>query len=349
MSRFSELRELTRGRTLLFLREPEIVFWVFAFPLILAAVLGFAFQTSEPKSSVVGLFDGPGADELQAALERVPYLEVKRYSDGSAAALHLRSGKVDALLRAGDPPNLRFDDARPDSEVARLRVSYALQLLEFDPDGTLSGPQLTLDPVSEKGSRYIDFLFPGLIGMNLMGTGMWSIGFAIAELRQRKVLKRMLVTPMRRSSLLGSLVLSRMIFLVLEVALLLAFAIFVFDVPLRSDPFTIGFLSLLGGIIFAGLGMLAVSRAKTIEGASGLINLWLMPMWLGSGVFFSYERFPEALHPFLQALPLTALNDALRGAMLDGENLIQLWPEVAVMGAWGILPFLLALKIFRWE
>ena len=342
MTRLHEILELTRIRTVLFVRQPEALFWVFVFPMILAAVLGYAFQSTEIAPSRVGILSsGDAARELSAALEDAPHLELELFADEDAAALALRNGTVDALLSPGDPPTFRLDPVRREAEVARLRVLLALEGAQED--------ALTLERVSERGSRYVDFLFPGLLGMNLMGTGMWAIGFAVAELRQRKVLKRLLVTPMRRSSFLGSFLLSRLVFLALEIGVLAAFGVWVLGVPLRAGLVQFGALCLLGAMAFAGLGLLAASRVRTIEGASGMLNLVMMPMWLGSGVFFSYERFPEALHPLLRLIPLTALNDALRATMLDGAALASVGTELAILTGWGVLSFVLAVRVFRWE
>lgn len=342
MIRWPELRELTRHRTLTFLRQPEAVFWVFAFPMILAAVLGFAFSSSEPPASRIGLLEDPGAP-LVARLEKAPRVELERFATPEEAERALRVGRVDLVIvdPAADPPRLRLDPARSEAEVARLRVLVAA--------GNLDEDALAIDAVTERGSRYVDFLFPGLLGMNLMGTGIWAIGFAVADMRQRKVLKRLLVTPMRRSSFLASFLLARLVFFALEVAALVAFGAFVLGVPMRAG--LVGFTALcgLGALTFSGLGLLAASRVKTIEGASGMINLILMPMWLGSGVFFSYERFPEAVQPFLRALPLTALNDALRATMLEGAALYERPLELAILAAWTVVPFAVALRIFRWH
>ena len=185
--------------------------------------------------------------------------------------------------------------------------------------------------------------------MNLMGTGMWGIGFAIADVRRKKLLKRLTVTPMRRSSFFLSFIFSRLVFLVLEVLGLVLVGHFLLGVPFRASPLDFALLTVLGAFPFAGLGILVASRVRTIEGVSGLMNLVMMPMWLGSGVFFSYERFPEVVHPFLRLLPLTGLNDALRALMLDGEGLAAVVPELALLALWGALTFGLALRIFRWE
>lgn len=341
MGSLRELKELTRVRVLLFLREPEALFWVFAFPLVMAAVLGFAFRGGEPPASRVRVLEGPGAAELVARLERNG-LEVELAGDAAQIERDLRKGSVDVLVEVGTPPRLRFDPARSEALVARLRVEAALR-------GEPSEAVAELVPEQDVGSRYVDFLFPGLLGMNLMGTGLWSIGFAIAELRQRKLLRRLLVTPMRRSSFLASFLLARLVFLVIEVAILAGFGTWVLDVPMRGSLSAFAFTALLGAVAFAGMGLLAASRVRTIQGASGMLNLVMMPMWLGSGVFFSYERFPEVLHPILRLIPLTALNDALRALMLDGESLSSQSGPLLVLAVWGAVSFVLAVRVFRWE
>ncbi|MEQ1855355.1 MAG: ABC transporter permease, partial [Longimicrobiales bacterium] len=330
--------ELTRHRVLAFLRQPEGVFWVFVFPLVLSAVLGFAFQGGEPLPSRVGIVGG--TEGWVARLESDPRIAIERFTTREEADRQLAAGHLDALVLGVEPPRLRLDPARAEAEVARLRVLIAL--------GEVDTGQLTIEPVTERGARYVDFLFPGLLGMNLMGTGLWSIGFAVADMRQRKVLKRYLVTPMRRSSFLASLVGARLAFLAGELFLLTAFGVWVLGVPMRTSLLTFTALSVFGAVAFSALGLLVSSRTKTIEGVSGLVNLVIVPMWLGSGVFFSYERFPEAVQPLLRALPLTALNDALRAGMIDGAGLAQMVPELTILLVWMVVPFLLALKVFRW-
>ena len=338
LPRWAELAELTRHRILAFLRQPEGVFWVFAFPLVLSAVLGFAFQGGEPAPSRVGVVGDAGG--WIARLEADPHIELERFASREEADRRLASGRLDALVLGVDPAELRLDPTRAESELARLRVLVAV--------GEIDQDRVTIEPVTERGARYVDFLFPGLVGMNLLGTGLWSIGFAVADMRQRKVLKRFLVTPMRRSSFLASLITARLAFLAGELILLTAFGVWVLGVPMRTSLLTFTTVTVLGAIGSSTLGLLVASRTKTIEGVSGLVNLVIVPMWLGSGVFFSYERFPEAIHPILQALPLTALNDALRAGMIDGAGLGQMLPELAVLAAWTVIPFVLALRVFRW-
>ncbi len=338
LPRWPELVELTRHRTVSFLRQPEAVFWVFAFPIVLAAVLGFAFQGRAPAPSLVGVVGEPGA--WTERLEADPLIEITRFGTLEEANRRLAGGHIDALVLSVEPAELRLDAARAEAELARLRVLVAV--------GDVPADALTIQPVTETGARYIDFLFPGLLGMSLMGTGLWAIGFAVADMRQRKVLKRFLVTPMRRSSFLASFLTSRLMFLAAELVLITAFGVWILDVPLRTSLLAFALLCTIGAVAFSALGLLVASRTKTIEGVSGLVNLVTVPMWLGSGVFFSYERFPEAIHPLLRALPLTALNDALRAGMIDGAGLAEVMPELAVLGLWTVVPFAVALRAFRW-
>lgn len=198
------------------------------------------------------------------------------------------------------------------------------------------------------GSRYVDWLLPGLLGVNIMTTGVWGIGFSIVQARSRKLLKRLVASPMRKRDYLLAQVLARLIFLVGEVGALVAFGLLVLGTPIRGSWVTIAAIALIGALAFGGFGLLVASRARTFEAISGLVNVAVLPMWLFSGVFFSSANFPDAVQPAIQALPLTALNDGLRAAMLEGASLAQVAPDLLILAAWGILPFAVALKIFRW-
>jgi ABC-type multidrug transport system permease subunit len=345
MPRLEETLALTRVRTRLIVRQPEIMFWVFAFPVLLALVLGFAFRTTGPADSIVGIRSGADGDGLASRIQTEPGIALRRFDDPESARIALRSGAIDVLVDAGTPPVLHVQPARPEAETARLRV---LRALELPPAGS-RGEAARIEPVAETGARYIDFLLPGLIGLNVYGTGLWAIGFGVADARQKKLLRRLLVTPMRRSSYLASFMLFRLLFLGLEVATITAFGVWALGVPLRGHLLTFGVVTLVGAMSYAGIGMLAVARVKSIEGASGMINLATVPVWLFSGVFFSYERFPAAVQPLLRALPLTPLNDALRDIMLDGASLASVLPDLAIVLAWGVVSFAAAIRLFRWE
>jgi ABC-2 type transport system permease protein len=209
--------------------------------------------------------------------------------------------------------------------------------------------QVSDSHVREKGSRYIDFVVPGLLGMNIMGGGIWGLGFAIVEARRKNLLKRLVSTPMRRSHYLASFLFSRFVFLILEVGVLVGSAALFFDVPVRGSLVQLIVISLLSALAFGGLGLLIASRARTMEGVSGLMNLTMMPMWVLSGVFFSSANFPQVAQPFIQALPLTATNDALRATMLQGAGWGAVAPEIAVIVVWLAATFTLALRLFRWR
>ncbi len=346
------LYTLTRARILEFVREPEALFWVFAFPIIMALVLGFAFRDRPPDPLPVGVVQGPAAAEISEALEKSGAVKPRIYPSLEAGLHGLRTGKVTILVEEtkgveGDGSGLlyRFDATRPDARVARLEVDDALQRARGRRDP--SPPQVAL--VQEKGSRYIDFLLPGILGLNLMGTGIWGVGFSIVNARLKKTLKLMVATPMRKSDFLLAQMLSRFVFLVLEVAVILAFGVWAFDVPIRGALWLLALTTVIGAVSFAGVGLLVVARARTLEAASGLMNLVMVPMWLLSGVFFSSERFPEAAQPFIKALPLTALNDALRGVMLEGAGPAAVSGELAILTAWGLVSFVIALATFRWQ
>jgi ABC-type multidrug transport system permease subunit len=338
------LYQLTLARTRELFREPEALFWVFVFPLILALALGLAFRNRAPEEIPVGVQQGPEASFVMQALESAPGLR-PILLDAEGARQRLRSGKVMVVVRTSDPWTFWLDPTRPESRQARLLTEDALQRAAGRVDPRASAEL----EMTEKGSRYIDFLIPGLLGMNLMGTGIWGIGFNIVQVRSKRLLKRLVATPMKRSHFLLSQILGRLVFLGPEVALLVGFGALVFDVPVHGSWLALAVASLIGAFTFSGIGLLVASRAKTIEGVSGLMNLVMMPMWLGSGVFFSTDRFPEILQPAIQLLPLTALVDALRGVMLDGASLMAVSGDLLISGAWGALTFGAALLLFRWS
>jgi ABC-type multidrug transport system permease subunit len=342
------LVQLTLVRYREFFREPEAVFWVFTFPVLLTAGLGLAFRNQAPERIPVAVVDrGPSSSMLLEALTRGSDLLPRRLTD-SAAAQALRTGRVALIVvpaGGGDSLEYRFDEDRPESRAARLVVDDVLQRAAGRTDRLLVADRR----VAEPGSRYVDFVVPGLLGMNLMGSGIWGLGFAIVDARRKKLLKRLIATPMSRTQYLASFVLSRLTLLVLEVAALLGFASLVFGVPIRGDlPPLLG-VCLLSALSFGALGLLIASRARTVEGVSGLMNLVMLPMWIFSGVFFPASRFPDALQPFIQALPLTAVNDALRASMLEGAGWDRLAPEMAIVAAWLVVSFTLAVRLFRWR
>src|SRR5437762_132562 len=336
--------QLALARMREFSREPEAVFWVFGFPIVLAFALGLAFRNSGPGELQVGVASGPNDRSFAATLDSSPHLAAT-VLDTAAARLRLRTGRIALLVVPGEPVVYRYDSTRTESRLARLEVDDVLQRAR----GRRDPAPARDDRVVAPGSRYIDFLIPGLLGMNLLGSGIWGVGFSVVQARQKKLLKRFMATPMRRSHYLLSFILSRLVFLILEVIALVGFGWLLFGVRVRGSFLTLAGVTILGAFAFAGLGLLVASRARTIEGVSGLMNLVMLPMWILSGTFFSYSRFPTAMIPFVKALPLTALNDALRAVMIDGAAVTALGTPIAIVVAWGAVSFVVALRIFRWR
>ena len=329
-------------------REPEVIFWVFAFPLLLALGLGIAFRNKPADITPIAVVNNSHAQQVVDLLERSGWKNAIHADvvDEKTAFDKFRLGEYALVVTAEDNGmHYRYDPARPESVLARSQVDDALQ----SASGRTDPLKTEATESSEPGARYIDFLIPGLLGMNLMNSGMWGIGFAVVDMRQRKLLKRFIASPMRRTDFLLALGSSRLVLMLIEVALLLGFGVLVFRMKVEGSLFAILLIGTLGAISFGGVGLLTASRAQKIESVSGLINVVMMPMWIFSGVFFSYERFPQIIQPVIRALPLTALNDALRAIILQGASLSSQWSQIAVMAVWGGVSFVLALKWFRWS
>jgi ABC-2 type transport system permease protein len=341
---YHPLIELTLARLREFVREPEAVFWVIVFPIVMAFALGIAFRTKGDEVVFAGVVQGPGSEEMMAVLQAAPGMQVRSVPP-ERGDVPLRDGEVQVLVIPGEPPTYRYDPTRPESRLARLAVDSALQRAAGRADRFTAGEQ----KLQVVGARYIDWLIPGLLGMNIMGTGLWGIGYGIVWARTKKLLKRLAATPMSRAQYLVAQILARLVFLVVEVAALLIFARLVFSVPVRGSLVTLSAVALLGAFAFGGIGLLVASRARTIEAVSGWMNFVMLPMWVLSGVFFSSAHFPDATQPFIHALPLTALIDAFRAVMLDGASIAAIGHELLVLAAWTGACFTIALRVFRWR
>lgn len=340
--RLSPLVQLTLVRIREYTREPEALFWVFAFPVLMTLALGIAFRSSNAAVRV-GVDGGPGADTVAMVLARTPGFEVRPLEPNRTEAA-LRDGEVHIVVVPGDPPVYRYDPTRTESRLARLAVDEVLQRAAGRTDRWTAADRLVVTP----GSRYIDWLVPGLLGMNVMSTSLWGISFSIVTARTRRLLKRLVATPMRRRDFLVSQLAGRLVFLGFEVGVILAFAWLMFGVGVRGSVVLVLALTLLGALSSAGLALLVAARARTVEAVSGLLNVVMLPMWVLSGVFFSTANFPSAMRPLIKALPLTALNDALRLVMLEGATAGAVTLEAGILTAWAIVTFGLALRWFRW-
>lgn len=349
------LWQLTLTRMRVFYREPAAVFWVYGFPLVMALSLGTAFRENPHEQIAVDLVAGDLADtgarkSLQSLRVRLEADQRFKVTVQPSEDWHkrLQAGKTDLVIEvvgSGEEAFTLWDEPhRTESRLARYAVEAALLRPEQPPASAHE-----IKHLADAGSRYIDFLLPGLIGMNLMGGGMWGVGFVIVDMRVRKLLKRFLATPMRRSDFLLAVMLSRLFFTITDIIILLIFGYLAFGVRCQGSYLALTAAVILGGAAFAGIGLLVASRAQTIETVSGVMNFVMLPMWILSGVFFSSERFPTEIQPLINALPLTALNHALRGVMLEGQSLAALWPQVALLIAYSAGGFAIALRIFRWR
>ena len=336
--------ELTLMRLREMGREPGVLFWTFGFPVLLAIALGIAFRARGPEPVVVAALPGVSAEvhrSLAAAAVQVKDL------DGASAARELRSGRVSLLVLPPDGSGklgLRYDPARAEARMARATVNQALQRAAGQTE-----PQPVADhEVHEPGSRYIDFLIPGLLAMNLMSGSMWGVAWIIVHMRTRKLLKRLLAAPMRRRHLLYSLGLARLLIIPLEVIFVLLFARIFFSVQVAGSYLALFAVAVAGSASFASIAIAVASRAQNTETVSGLMNLIMMPMFITSGVFFAWSNFPESLQPAIRALPLTAMCDGMRAVMIDGAGLLSVLPSLLILALWGVPAFVLGLRYFRW-
>lgn len=336
------LVQLTLFRIYDFIREPEAIFWVLAFPAILAAGLGVAFRGEGATPVGVAVVTPVLADVVRTE----PLLSVEEMTS-VAARDALARGQVVLVVEPGPDAGVvfRFDDTNPEGRAARALADRAVQVAA----GRVDPVRAADDVAREPGTRYIDFLVPGLVGMGIMGNAIWGLGFAIVDARRRKLMKRIVATPMPRHYYLLSHLLWRMLLLVFEVGIPVLVGVIGFGMPLRGSIVDLVAIATFGSLAFSSIGLLVASRARTIEAVSGLTNLVLLPMWVLSGVFFSAKRFPDAIQPFINALPLTALNDALRASMLQGTRVWDLGAELGILAGWLVVCFALAMKLFRWK
>jgi ABC-type multidrug transport system permease subunit len=345
MKTYHPLKELLACRMRSFIREPDAVFWTYVFPLLMIVGLGIAFRTKPPERVRVEVVDGARASVAVEALRAAgDEFEVNVHPEAEARE-RLRRGRSDIVVTVeAQGYKYRFDPARPECVLARSKVDVALQRAAGRQDVLVATEEL----VKEPGARYIDFLVPGLMGMNLLSGGLWGVGFVTVDMRVRKLLKRLVASPMRKRDMLISLLGGRMLFTLPEIGVVLLAGVLIFKIHLVGNILSVIITAVIGALSFAGIGLLLASRAERIEVIIGLVNVVMLPMWLLSGVFFAYERFPEVLHPYIRLLPLTQLIDALRAVILDGASLASQWFALLYLLTVGVVCYVLALRWFRW-
>lgn len=348
----SPLLALSLARLREFLREPGALFWTFGFPLLMTLALGVAFREQGPTRARVGVAEGPRAESSVAALQAAHDLDA-RILPPNRLEEALRKGEVLVAVEPVPPAagslarphlKLRFDPSRPEAAATAREVEDLLE--------TAAGRQDLLrvekDTAFVAGARYVDWLVPGLLGMQLLSGSLWGTAWNIVSARQRRLLKRLAATPMRRRHYLLSFRLTALVFVPAQLLVLFGFARLAFGVRVHGSPLALVFLALLGSWCFAGLGLLCACRAPNTETANGLVNLMTLPMYMLSGVFFSAARFPGFLQPAIRALPLSAFNHAVRAVVNDGASVFAQGTDLTLLVGWGVVTSVVALKLFRW-
>lgn len=328
-------------RVRLLSRQREILFFIFVLPLMLMTGLALAFRDQtgpEVKAVVVGdpaLAERLGADRT---------LVVESVATEAEAELRVRRGQVDALVLPGQPPRVVVTEGRPESKLAQLMVTDALERL----DGRRPPAQVAVSHVRGAGTRYIDFLIPGMIGYQLLAHGLFSLGVLLVEMRVGRMLRRLKVSTVSRFHMLLGLVLGQLFQSLTEAAVMLGAAYVLFGVRcVGSLPLFLGF-TVLSTICFGGIAVAMGARPRSMEMFQSVSHVMLMPVVLVSGVFFSAERFPAAIQPFLKLIPSRAAIDGMRAIFTEGAGLGDVLMPGLVVAAWGALAFIFGVRAFRW-
>jgi len=364
-------------------RQPAVLFWGIVFPILLAIGLGLAFTRDAETVHNIGVvadgdespstlskleaqfgkaaakpnrefrIRGPEMIELAIADEKLGDI-LYLFEPGSweASITGLKQGRISMIMTFTDNgPVYHFDPQNPAAQLAWLRLS----LLAEGESGSLKGPETDaytegeVSPLELPGTRYIDFLVPGLVSMTIMMSCMWGISYGMIDKRSRKLLRRMVATPMVRSHFLAALMVVRIFINTVESALLVFFAWLIFDISIQGSPWALIIVFLAGNIAFCGIAVFTSSRTANTEVGNGVINAVVMPMTLLSGVFFSYHNFPEWSIVIIEKLPLTLLVDGIRGVFTEGAGLAQTAPAALGLFLIGTVFFAAGLKIFKWH
>jgi len=359
-------------------REPEVLFWGIIFPMLMSLGLGIAFTKKADIVRNVALID-PGrisisvpqqssgiefflqqkAEKIQADRNEPDRykITIKDEQLGNTTFFFQKTGWDHAmnLMKRGNLSvvitemdgrlQYHFDPSNSDAQLTYLKLSNIL-------GSNASASEETIDNIKAltvRGTRYIDFLVPGLIAMGIMMSCMWGISYGMIEKRSQKLLRRMVATPMKKSHLLMALMIVRMAMNLIESALLCIFAYLVFDIRIQGNPAALLAIFLAGNIAFAGIAIFVSSHTEKTETGNGLINVVVMPMMVLSGIFFSYHNFPDWSLPFIQKLPLTLLADGLRSVFIESAGFSEISFPAAILTAIGFVFFCIGLKIFKWH
>jgi ABC-2 type transport system permease protein len=352
------------------IREPGVLFWGIIFPILMSLGLGVAFTTNADTVRKVAVIESQGLSSIDSIISKDGIISDSINKDEGAsytltlkndklgnsvfhfykmseneAMLALKRGMVNVLLDQPDKEiRFRFDPRNPDAQLTYLKLAKVFKnSAQFHLENTGNIVPLTLT-----GTRYIDFLIPGLLAMGIMMSTMWGLSYGMIEKRSKKLLRRMVATPMKKSYFLISLITVRVAMNLVEALLLALFAWLVFHITIQGSIVALILVFIASNIAFAGLAVLISCRTAKTEIGNGLINVVVMPMMLLSGIFFSYHNFPDKLIPVLQKLPLTLVADAMRSIFIEGAGISQIIVPTLVLTIGGIITFIVGLKFFRW-
>jgi len=332
---------LLHVRNLEFLRDCGTFGWNVVLPLVLVLGIAFVFSGEGRPLFKVGVLAPPGVAAAAAAEPHLgrQYVQFIAVDDLPAARLKIERHQLDMLIDVRDPAALEYW-VNPTSPRG-----YALERM-------LDGghpPGWTRAAVSGREVRYVDWLVPGVLGMNMMFSCLFGVGYVIVRYRKSGYLKRLYATPLTAFEFLAAQVTSR-----LMLTLSITIAVFVLtdlllDFYMLGRWFDLLVIAALGAISMISLGLLVASRVTSEELAGGLLNLLTWPMMLLSGVWFSMEGTPQALQWVAQLLPLTHMLDGARAIMLDGKGLLDLLPQIAALAAISAASLGLGAWWFRWR
>jgi ABC-type multidrug transport system permease subunit len=368
--RNNQLWQLTLASILEKIREPAVLFWGIGFPILMSIGLGLAFTRKSESLRHVALIS-PDTGSFSVTL-RDEQLGTSTFQldnmTWDEAMVRLKRGHVNLVVTMLDSGfRAYFDPMNADAQLTYLKLSPALDRI---PGGTLrrcgtdtvtggSIPAIELDsrsgnrteivPLTVTGTRYIDFLIPGMIAMGVMFSCLWGLGYGIIESRSKKLLRRMVATPMKKSNYLISLITVRMGMNIIEAGLLFLFAWLAFGNTIQGSVAALLVLFLAGNIAFSGIGIFLASRTSRTEIANGFINLVTMPMMVLSGIFFSYHNFPDWAISIIRPLPLTMYTDGIRSIFIEGAGFAETVFSSAILFFTGIIFFVAGLKIFKWH
>lgn len=375
--RFNQLWQLISALFLEIIREPGVLFWGILFPILMSLGLGLAFTKKTDVLRNVAVITITGNSPTVAGNSTIStFLEnncekndapgpgtwkwkytIKDAKLGNSifqfydlpwddAVKLLKRGTINVLLLGtADSVEYHFDPMNPDAQLTYLKLSTILGI--GDIQAVYSSAEIK--PLTVTGTRYIDFLVPGLIGMGVMMSSMWGISYGIIEKRSKKLLRRLVATPMKKSHFLIALITVRITMNFIESTVLFLFALFAFKMTIQGDISALILMFLAGNIAFAGLAVLVSSHTSNTEVGNGLINAVVFPMMVLSGIFFSYQNFPGWSLPFIKNLPLTMLTDGIRSIFNEGAGYHEVALPILILTAFGAILFAAGLKIFKWH